>query len=206
MAPLAREYKGQAAERRPLSSEDPPDATHAYVGAGAEAWGRFEGPEPDKRFRVLAGSGWRRPVLNPEATTYDLQVKVNKVQGELLAAGVLDETTASFRKDHTFDNWTAATRVISGNSFAIAMREEHAIWAVAHVADASDDVQASRGSDARLSLACLKRARSARWTRRSVFVQSASVSVASARGRCLSGQWSAAERKSSLLVWGVVRG
>jgi hypothetical protein len=76
--------------------------------------GRFEEDDPDKRFRVLAGSGWRKPVLNPEATTYELQVKVGELQDELVAAGVLDAATMTFTRDHVFDNWTLATRVISG--------------------------------------------------------------------------------------------
>jgi hypothetical protein len=53
-------------------------------------------------------------VLNPEATTYDLQVKVGEVQNELVAAGVLDDAALTFKRDHVFDNWTAACRTISG--------------------------------------------------------------------------------------------
>lgn len=98
--PLAREYKGPASEPRARTADDPAEATHAWVGAGIPAWGRFEGDEPDKRFRVLAGSGWRRPVLNPEATTYDLQVKVGQVQDELVGAGVLDGSSMAFTADH----------------------------------------------------------------------------------------------------------
>jgi len=116
MAPLAREYKGQAAEPRPRTAIDPPEATHGYVGAGAEAWGRFEADDPDKHFRVLAGSGWRRPVLNPQATTYDLQVKVGEAQEQLVDAGVLDAATMTFTRDHVFDNWTLATRIVSGKA------------------------------------------------------------------------------------------
>jgi hypothetical protein len=115
-APLAREYKAQAADPRPRTADDPPGATHGYVGAGIAAWGSFQGDEPDTRFRVLAGSAWRRPVLNPEATTYDLQVKVGDAQDKLVAAGVLDDATMSFAKDHVFDNWTAATRIVSGKA------------------------------------------------------------------------------------------
>jgi hypothetical protein len=116
MAPLAREYRGQAAEPRPRAAGDPVEATHGYAGAGAAAWGRFEADDPDKRFRVLAGSGWRKPVLNPEATTYDRQVEVGEAQDELVAAGVLDVDTMMFVRDHVFDNWTLATRVISGKA------------------------------------------------------------------------------------------
>ena len=115
-APLAREYKAQATEPRSRTADDPPTATHGYVGAGVAAWGSFEADEPDTRFRVLAGSTWRQPVLNPEATTYDLQVKVGEAQGELKAAGVLDEGTMTFTTDHVFDNWTAATRIVSGKA------------------------------------------------------------------------------------------
>jgi hypothetical protein len=116
MAPLAREYRGQAAEPRLRTAADPPEATHSYVGAGAEAWGLFVGDDPDKRFRVLAGSGWRKPALNPEATTYDLQVRVGELQDDLAAVGVLDAATMTFTRDHVFDNWTLATRVISGKA------------------------------------------------------------------------------------------
>jgi hypothetical protein len=116
MAPLAREYRGQASEPRPRAASDPAEATHSYTGAGAPAWGRFEGDDPDKRFRVLAASGWRKPVLNPEATTYDRQVEVGEAQDQLVAAGVLDTGTMTFPRDHVFDNWTLATRVISGKA------------------------------------------------------------------------------------------
>jgi hypothetical protein len=115
-APLARQYKGQASQPRPRKADDLPQATHSYAGAGARAWGRFEADEPDTRFRVLAGSGWRRPVLNPEATTYDLQVKVGELQADLIAASVLDERGMTFARDHVFDNWTVATRVIGGKA------------------------------------------------------------------------------------------
>lgn len=39
-APLSREYKNQAAERRPRTPEDPATATHSYVGAGPSSAGR----------------------------------------------------------------------------------------------------------------------------------------------------------------------
>jgi hypothetical protein len=113
-APLAREYKGAAADSRPRTPQDPVEATHGWVGAGLSAWGRFEDDEPDKRFRVLAGSGWRRPTLNPENTTYDQQVKVGEIQDGLVQQGVLDEPTMTFALEHTFENWTAACRVVSG--------------------------------------------------------------------------------------------
>jgi hypothetical protein len=113
-APLAREYKAAASEPRSRQPEDPPAATHAWVGAGLTAWGRFEGPEPEKRFRVLEGSEWRRPTLNPENATYNAQVRVGETQDALVEQGILDETTMRFLADHVFDNWTAACRVISG--------------------------------------------------------------------------------------------
>jgi hypothetical protein len=115
-APLAREYKGAASNPRARTPDDPSNATHAWVSAGIHAWGRFLGEEPDKRFRVLSGSTWRRPVLNPDATTYDLQVKVAEVQTRLVGDGVLDEASATFAKDHDFDNWTAATRIVGGKA------------------------------------------------------------------------------------------
>ncbi len=109
-------YKGQAAEPRPRTAADPTQATHSYAGAGAPAWGRFEANDPDKRFRVLAGSGWRKPVLNPEATRYDLHLKLAEQQDHLVADGVLDPGTMTFPRDHIFDNWTIASRVISGKA------------------------------------------------------------------------------------------
>jgi hypothetical protein len=45
-APLAREYKGAASTPRARPAEDCAEATHAWVGAGLQAWGRFEGDEP----------------------------------------------------------------------------------------------------------------------------------------------------------------
>ena len=116
MAPLAREYRGQAAEPRARGADDPPTATHSYVGAGLTAWGRFEGAEPDTRFVVLSGSAWRRPVLNPDATTYTQQVRVGELQDQLVADGVLDEHGMTFAGDHAFDNWAVATRIISGKA------------------------------------------------------------------------------------------
>jgi hypothetical protein len=114
--PLAREYKGDASDSRPRTPDDPPEATHGRVGAGIPAWGRFEADEPDKRFRVIQGSRWRRAILNPEAATFGVYVKVNALQDDLVAAGLLEETNMSFPHDHVFDNWTIATRVISGKA------------------------------------------------------------------------------------------
>jgi hypothetical protein len=116
MPPLAREYKGQASEPRARTTTDPPRATHSYVGAGAQGWGRFEADDPDKRFRLLAGSGWRKSVPRPEAPNYDTQIKLCNQQDQLVAAGVLDTATMTFTRDHVFDNWSMATRVISGKA------------------------------------------------------------------------------------------
>jgi hypothetical protein len=116
MTPLAREYKGQAAESRPRTADDPTQSTHSYVGAGADAWGRFVADDPDKRFRVIAGSGWRRPALNPEAATYNSHVKLADLQDRLVGDGVLDPGTMTFPRDHVFENWTIAAHVISGKA------------------------------------------------------------------------------------------
>lgn len=116
MTPLAREYRGQAAEVRPTTPEDPNDATHAWVGGGVRAWGRFEGDEPDKRFRVLAGSEWRRPVLNPEHVTYRRQLRVDELDHELEERGVLDAETMTFAEDHVFENWAFAVMVVGGKA------------------------------------------------------------------------------------------
>lgn len=115
-AVLAREYKASAAEPRARTASDPPEATHAYAGTRLRAWGRFEGDEPDKRFRVLAGSDCRKPVRDPENTTYDIHVRLDELQGDLVGAGVLDGNTMTFTRDHVFDNWTVATRVVSGKA------------------------------------------------------------------------------------------
>lgn len=114
LPPLAREYRNRAAHPRARGSDDPAGAPHGYVGAGAVAWGSFEGDEPDKRFRVYSGSGWRRPVLDPEMTTHHLQLRVHEIQNGLVARGVLDEATMTFAEDHVFENWNLATQTISG--------------------------------------------------------------------------------------------
>jgi len=116
MTPLAREYRGQAATPRPRTEEDPRPATHSYVGAGVVGWGRFEADEPDTRFHVLQGTGWRRATLNPEATTYNNQLRLSEAQDTLVEAGVLDEGSMTFASDHVFENWTLATRTVSGKS------------------------------------------------------------------------------------------
>jgi hypothetical protein len=113
---LAREYRGAAKTPRPRTASDPAEATHAYVGAEVEAWGRFEADDPDKRFRVFSGGGWRRPVLNPENATYDRQVRLKETQDKFVKAGVLDEGEMIFKKDHVFDNWSLAAKTISGKA------------------------------------------------------------------------------------------
>jgi hypothetical protein len=114
--PLARQYRGPAASPRPRTPDDPEEADHAYVGAGLVGWGCFEGPEPDKRFRVLAGSQWRTATLDPEAVTYENQQRLTGVQTDLRVEGILEQGPERFAQDHVFDNWTVATRVISGKS------------------------------------------------------------------------------------------
>lgn len=112
--PLAREYRGAAANTRPRTTDDPEDATHAYTGAGVSGWGAFEAPEPDPRFRVFARTSWRRATLDPEATTYPNQIRLSEKQAELIASGVLDEESMTLPSDHVFDNWSRATRILSG--------------------------------------------------------------------------------------------
>ena len=112
--PLARVYQGAARNPRPRGDSDPPEATHSYVGAGIAAWGRFEGDEPDTRFRVLASSTWRKPTLDESQASYKHQARVAKIQAQLLDAGVVDEDSMTFRSDHVFENWSQAVIVVSG--------------------------------------------------------------------------------------------
>lgn len=65
---------------------------------------------------MFAGSAWRKPILNPEATTYDRQVEVGDAQDRLVADGVLDPETLTFARDYVFDNCTVATRIVSGKA------------------------------------------------------------------------------------------
>lgn len=116
LPPLARAYRGAAKEPRRRTDDDPAGATHAYAGRIVIAWGRFEGAEPDTRFRVLAGSTWRPPVLNPENTTYEAQTVVDDEQRRLVTEGVLDANNQTFAQDLIFDNWTKAVRVVSGKA------------------------------------------------------------------------------------------
>jgi len=113
-ARLARTYKGQARQPRARQETDPADATHAYVGAGISAWGRFEGNEPDTRFRVLAGSAWRCPNLDPAQASYAHQARVASRHKPLISEGILDPETMTLTADHVFENWSQAVGVVSG--------------------------------------------------------------------------------------------
>lgn len=112
--PLARVYKGSAEKIAAREDSDPDDATHRFAGKTVHAWGRFEGPEPDTRFRVLGGSSWRPAILDPSHTVYKQQQRVATTQEALVADGVFDETTHSLTRDHVFENWTRAAHAISG--------------------------------------------------------------------------------------------
>lgn len=111
---LARSYKGQARDPRARQDTDPTSATHAYTGAGIRAWGCFVGDEPDTRFRVLAGSAWRRPNLDPAQASYAHQERVASRQEPLISEGTLDAETMTFTADHVFENWSQAVAVVSG--------------------------------------------------------------------------------------------
>lgn len=112
--PLARVYKGAAEKVAARQASDPADATHRFTGRIARAWGRFEGPEPDARFRVLAGSTWRPAVVDPSHAMYKQQQRVAATQAALAAEGVLDEGSHTLTRDHVLDNWTRAAHIISG--------------------------------------------------------------------------------------------
>ena len=111
---LARTYKGAAKSSSARDADDPEAATHRYAGTSIRAWGRFEGPEPENKFRVLAGSDWRPPNLDPTQASYAHQLRVANRQDPLVNDGVLDEETMTFVKDHVFDNWSQAVGVVSG--------------------------------------------------------------------------------------------
>lgn len=112
--PLARVYKGSAEKVASREDSDPSHATHRFAGKIVRSWGRFEGPEPDTRFRVLAGSGWRPAVLDPSQAAFKQQQRVAAAQAALVSDGVLDEATQTLTRDHIFDSWTKAAHVISG--------------------------------------------------------------------------------------------
>ena len=116
VTPLARTYKDRAAIPRERRDTDPQDATHAWVGSQIIAWGRFEGDEPDTRFRVLAGSQFRRATLEPSNVTYDIQLGVDETQRSLGEEGVLDFEKLVFASDYVFSHWTRASYVVSGKA------------------------------------------------------------------------------------------
>lgn len=116
MGLLAREYRHQAAVPHIRDAEDPPTADHAYVGSGIQAFGRFAGPDPEKKFEVLAGSNWRQATLDKKAKMYPNQLKLRDEQHELVDKGILDVDTMTFAKPHVFGNWTSASKVISGKA------------------------------------------------------------------------------------------
>ena len=45
-----------------------------------------------------------------------MQVKVGELQDDLIRDGALDPASSTFSRDHVFDNWTIANRVISGKA------------------------------------------------------------------------------------------
>jgi hypothetical protein len=111
---LARVYKAGAKQPAPRQAEDPPHATHRWAGAKLRAWGRFEADEPVTHFRVLAGSSWRPAVLDPGHVVFKQQQRLAGMQESLVGEGVLDPETATFARDHVFDNWSRAARAVSG--------------------------------------------------------------------------------------------
>ena len=46
--------------------------------------------------------------------TYDAQRRVAEAQAKLIHDGVLDESGMTFSQDHVFDNWSVASRIVSG--------------------------------------------------------------------------------------------
>jgi hypothetical protein len=112
--PLARVYKGAAQLPRARREDDPVEATHGWVGSQIQGWGRFEGDEPDARFTVLEGTHFRRATLNESNVMNKLQVNVERAQQELADQGVIDMSQLAFLKNHTFENWSRASYVVSG--------------------------------------------------------------------------------------------
>ena len=112
---LARVYRGSAETPRDRGPGDPASATHAYVvPASLKSWGSFEGDEPNKAFRVLAGSSWRPAVPVGGPSTVASQLYQVSIQQGLIEAGVLDPETKTFNVAHVFENWTRAARCVSG--------------------------------------------------------------------------------------------
>lgn len=111
---LARVYKSSAATISVRQADDPEAATHRWAGSIVRAWSRFESDEPDTRFRVLAGSGWRLAVVDESHAVVKQQQRVERMQQTLVDEGVLDPGTSTFTRDHVFDSWTRAAHVVSG--------------------------------------------------------------------------------------------
>jgi hypothetical protein len=113
---LARVYKGAAEETARRLAGDPAEATHRFAGTIVRAWGRFEGPEPDTRFRVLTGSEWRAAILKPSQSSAvsRQQQRLADVQQAMSEQGVLGEDPDRFKVDHVFENWTRAARAVVG--------------------------------------------------------------------------------------------
>lgn len=110
LATLAREYRGAAAKPRARTLDDLDGATHVFAQGVVAAWGRFEAEEPDKHFRVLKGSSWRRAVRDCGVAQRP-QFGVDAVQDELVKLGVLAENPHVFSRDHVFKNWSVAAQV-----------------------------------------------------------------------------------------------
>ena len=116
---LNRVYKGRVSEARPRQDGvDPEHATHRWLGLGLRAWGRFEGDEPDTHFKVFASSEWRAATPNPDAANFPAMQRVLDDQKKLIAAGVLtdDNVPGTFVRDHTFENWSTAARIVGGRA------------------------------------------------------------------------------------------
>ena len=94
-----------------------------HVPHGADLLGRADAPSDGRWQR---GDVVRALYLADTVTTataewvpgrnYDRQVEVGETQDQLVAAGVLDPATMTFPHDHIFENWTLATRVVSGKA------------------------------------------------------------------------------------------
>jgi hypothetical protein len=112
--PLARVYKASAEKIAPREPDDPEHATHRYARKIVRAWGEVRGPEPELRFRVLAGSGWRPAVLEPSHASFKQQQRAANAQAALVEEGVFDQETSTLTRDHVFNNWTRASHLVSG--------------------------------------------------------------------------------------------
>ena len=43
-----------------------------------------------------------------------MQVRLSEAQDRLVSDGVLDQAGMTFSRDHVFDNWSLASRIVSG--------------------------------------------------------------------------------------------